>query len=224
VSNYLQLKIDSRARFSFYSVFVPIPTPYGKDSPIIYLTRCGTFEVDDYSFPDVLAVAYINIDILLSTCDNHAIGGQITIVDLKLVDMHVMSQMTPTELHRAIHFNKNVIPIRTKAFHFINVPSFFLKIFNGIKGTLPQKFRDRMMVHATIEDLQKYIPKKALPSDYGGDLPSINQLTSDWEAVVMAHRDRLLAQKKYGVDESKRQSKSKQDNLMSGSFRKLEVD
>jgi hypothetical protein len=81
-----------------------------------------------------------------------------------------------------------------------------------------------MMVHETLEELHKYIPKKALPQEYGGEAGPVSELISSWENQVMKQRDQLLEHKKFGVDETKRQHRSKIFDNLDGSFRKLTVD
>jgi hypothetical protein len=51
---------------------------------------------------------------------------------------------TPSELKRSIHFNKDVIPVRIRAIHFINAPNIFLSLFNMLKSMLPHKFIERV--------------------------------------------------------------------------------
>jgi hypothetical protein len=81
-----------------------------------------------------------------------------------------------------------------------------------------------MMIHDSLEELHKYVPKKALPVEYGGDRGPLSELITSWENQVMAQRDRLLALGNYGVDESKRQQKLSAFDGIDGSFRKLAVD
>jgi hypothetical protein len=79
-----------------------------------------------------------------------------------------------------------------------------------------------MMMHGSLEELHKHIPKSALPQEYGGTRGTVSELIKNWVDQVMQQRDRLVADKKYGVDESQRQQTSKliDDNPL----RKLTVD
>lgn len=77
------------------------------------------------------------------------------------------------------------------------------------------------------ESLYKQIPKKLLPSEYGGDAGPIQNLIDEWEQKVIANRDYLMDEVNYRSDESKRIGRSKHlDSLsgLEGSFRKLNVD
>jgi hypothetical protein len=80
------------------------------------------------------------------------------------------------------------------------------------------------MIHNSLKELHKHIPKEALPQEYGGDNGPLNVLIENWVDQVMQQRDRLLAEKKYGVDESKRKQQSNLLDDMDGSLRKLVVD
>lgn len=41
-----------------------------------------------------------------------------------------------------------------------------------MKQFFSPKIMDRILIHETLEDLHKYVPKKYLPEDYGGEEPS----------------------------------------------------
>jgi hypothetical protein len=66
-----------------------------------------------------------------------------------------------------------------------------------------------------------------LPTEYGGQAGSINDLSNDLNQKLVAMRDYFLEDAKYGVDESKRPGKPKTAATLfgvEGSFRSLNVD
>jgi hypothetical protein len=69
---------------------------------------------------------------------------QIIIHDLQDQTMKHIASSTPFELKRLIDFNRNALPIRQKAIHFINAPSYLTTICNTFKAMMPQKFQDRV--------------------------------------------------------------------------------
>lgn len=76
-------------------------------------------------------------------------------------------------------------------------------------------------------ELFKDIPRQYLPKDYGGDLPTLEDLALDYEKVWDANRDFFLQNAQYGSNESLRPGKPLDiDGLfgVGGSFRKLIVD
>jgi hypothetical protein len=75
--------------------------------------------------------------------------------------------------------------------------------------------------------LYEYVPKAFLPSEYGGDAGSISDLMADTNKRLIAHREYLLEEHKFCVDESKRPGKPKTTETLfglEGTFRSLSVD
>lgn len=60
--------------------------------------------------------------------------------------------------------------------HFINVSSFGQHVVNFLKQFVKPKIMERFVCHENSENLHKYIPKKYLPKDYGGEQPSLNDM------------------------------------------------
>jgi hypothetical protein len=78
-----------------------------------------------------------------------------------------------------------------------------------------------------MEALYKHVPKKLLPSEYGGDAGPIQNIIDDWEKKMIEHREFFNAEDAYGTEERKRPGKPKNSEAlfgMDGSFRKLNVD
>lgn len=78
-----------------------------------------------------------------------------------------------------------------------------------------------------MESLYSVIPKKFLPTEYGGEAGPIQDMVDHWEKKLMSYRDFFLEDGQYRVDESKRPGKPKDSEAIfgtDGSFRKLEVD
>lgn len=86
------------------------------------------------------------------------------------------------------------------------------------------------MILITSDDydkLFKYVPKKILPIEYGGEGQRLDELISYWHRKVEGYKDWLKENEKYGTNEKKRPGKPKTSEDMfglEGSFRKLNVD
>lgn len=78
-----------------------------------------------------------------------------------------------------------------------------------------------------MDDLYKAIPKKLLPTEYGGEAGTIKKISDSWEKKLISHRDYLMDEKNYGTNEKLRPGKARDaENLfgIEGSIRKLNVD
>jgi hypothetical protein len=78
-----------------------------------------------------------------------------------------------------------------------------------------------------LEALYEHIPQALLPTEYGGNAGTITDLMAETSKKLLAHRNYLLDEEKFCVDEFKRPGKPKTaDSLfgLDGSFRSLNVD
>ena len=56
--------------------------------------------------------------------------------------------------------------------------------------------------HESIETLYDFVPKKYLPTEYGGNSGSFKQMSKQLEKKVLENRDWLLEWEYYGVNEN----------------------
>lgn len=79
-----------------------------------------------------------------------------------------------------------------------------------------------------LTELHRDIPLQYLPQDFGGELPSVEELTAEDDSKLWDdNKDFFKANANYGTDESLRPGKPLDiDGLfgVGGSFRKLNVD
>ena len=85
-----------------------------------------------------------------------------------------------------------------------------------------------MYLHGTNwDELYKYVPKKYLPKEYGGENGSIEEISKYWEEKILSYSEFFKENEKYGTNEKLRVGKPIDfDSIfgMDGSFRKLNVD
>lgn len=84
-----------------------------------------------------------------------------------------------------------------------------------------------MYIHESLEDLYKFVPKKILPNEYGGEAGSVKDLAEESKKLVMENLDYLKVAQTMGTDEKKRPGKPKTTESvfgLDGSFRQLEFD
>jgi hypothetical protein len=218
-------------------VGLPLPVLETPDSPRIFLIRTGIFDPNEFTIVDVFKVAEMMRDILLLEDDNCMIAGNITIVDFKGITRTHLLQLNPTLIKKLSMLNQEGSPFRQKGFHFTNVPPSFEMVLNMFKTMLTgmnrNKYEKGLMtvhVHPTTNDtLLDHIPRKCLPTEYGGTAGSLQSIIDYWENKIDSYRDYFLEDEKfgYGVDETRRIDKLPNRDILhgsTGSFRKLEID
>lgn len=78
-----------------------------------------------------------------------------------------------------------------------------------------------------MESLYEHVPRKLLPSEYGGEAGPFQDIIDVWEKKILAYRDYLKEEELYGTDEKKRRGPPKNAEALfgiDGSFRQLNVD
>lgn len=68
--------------------------------------------------------------------------------------------------------------------------------------------------------------KDILPEEYGGNIGTCEDIRKYWYGKLAQHKDYLLDESRWKVDESKRQSSTQAKDFfgMAGSFRTLNID
>ena len=85
----------------------------------------------------------------------------------------------------------------------------------------------QIFVHDSFESLHKHIPKRLLPTEYGGEVESIQEIAQKWSDRLIEKREWFLEEMQFKSDESQRPAKAKNSADLfgnSGSFRKLDID
>ncbi|XP_015588152.1 retinol-binding protein pinta [Cephus cinctus] len=207
--------------------YLPLPLTDKPDSPRIVLIRGAIYDPNKYTFLEIFTVNFMIMDLLLLEDDRLDVAGQDTLLDLTGGRVEHVSQFSPTVIKKVVTCFQDAYPIRTKSLHFINTPTTFDLVFAIFKRFMKDKLRQRIKVHSTVDKVYDYIPKQVLPSDYGGDGPSVAKLTSHWKQKVLDNREFFLEDAKFGVTESKRPGKpiSGADLFgVEGSFKQLSID
>ncbi|XP_075167485.1 alpha-tocopherol transfer protein-like [Haematobia irritans] len=204
-----------------------LPLPLGEDGPRIVLMRPGNFDPDIISIFDIIKLDVLVHDILMLEDDNCVVSGFIHMVDMAGFTTKQMMQLQPTRMKRIIYYMEGALPVRTRSSHMFNTGSTFETIFNMMKPMLPDKVKERMVVHPTMESVYEKIPLKYFPKEYGGENGSIEEIIAAGEEMLMKYREFITEEKHYGTDEKLRPGKPIDFESMfglDGSFRKLEVD
>lgn len=146
-----------------------------------------------------------------------------------------MSQFTPKIIEKLIFVTQDALPVRQRAFHFLNLPPGLGTMLNMFKNLMNARNKKRfnesslqIEVHgSSLEKLYKFIPRAILPKEYGGDAASIDALMLGWEVKFKEYEQYFGEDEKFGIDERKRPTGAKHkltDDLMIGTFRQLSVD
>ncbi|XP_075216088.1 alpha-tocopherol transfer protein-like isoform X1 [Lycorma delicatula] len=155
-------------------------------------------------------------------------NGTYIIIDGKNITFKLLKQFPTSQFLKASSYVTEVLPLRLKGIFFINTPSVFDYITAIFFPFLSQKIRERIHQFTDHTELYKFIDKKILPQEFGGEEASIEELNDVWQKNIESFKEWLMNEGSLQPDESKRpeKSKSKYSDLfgVEGSFRKIQID
>lgn len=203
-------------------IILPNLTPEG--NKVLYY-RLIDFDPDKYHFNDVIRVFFMFADVRFNTPDPAGMSeGEIPIFDMKGFTLKHLTKVVLSTLRIYMKFTQEAHPIRLKAIHVVNCPSYLDKVITVIKPFLRSEVFKMINFHLSgAETLYKYVPKEMLPNDLGGQCGQIADIKSEWVKVLKEKRDYLTNEKYWKVDEKKR-TKSKGHKVPNESFQSLSID
>ncbi|KAG5880892.1 hypothetical protein JTB14_001468 [Gonioctena quinquepunctata] len=135
----------------------------------------------------IMKVSYMLMDI---TQEKNPPPGLIVVIDMKGFGLMHMTKLKLGAFKKYVTFLQEGFPMRMKEIHILNSVYFIDKVMALIKVFMRNELIGLIHFHTPAiqeEELFKIIPKKCLPKDYGGDLPSEKELH---EITMQQFRDR----------------------------------
>ncbi|XP_045770138.1 retinaldehyde-binding protein 1-like [Maniola jurtina] len=156
-------------------------------------------------------------------------NGIVGVFDYTETNIYEMIKgMNVVDMQQALTIIMEGYGMRVKGIHFITTSKAidtFIKLF---KTALSKKVAERIHVHNKLDTLYKYLPEEILPSDYGGQEKSLDELSGDLKAALDSeHFMKYLKEMQNAcTNENYRRDDKFNDQYMGmpGSFRKLTVD
>ncbi|XP_046386047.1 clavesin-1-like [Ischnura elegans] len=167
--------------------------------------------------------------------EEEPIIGDVFLFDMNNISLSYVSKLGFPMIKKVLTCAQEAYPQRLKQLHFINAPTYIDKFLNLFKALMKEKMRQRFHVHSGgMETLHKWIHPSVLPSEYGGQLDSIDKLHGQWMKKLESYRDWFLTHESIKADSSKRISpiksfgnaynKNECEFGWEGSFRRLNID
>jgi hypothetical protein len=182
-----------------YCVQLPKET---KDQQLIFLMRVGHFDTTKYSLDDVTKYAFAVTDIL-NTQSAAQLYGFIIILDFSNIKLQHLRQFTPDHTRRYVDCWEKMYPVHLRQIHFYNYPSLFDPVLHLFRMFFAKDLKDKIHLHSrpANESLHQYIDPALLPSEYGGQLGSIEgEMNKTFLQWTREHNDYMIQMDQYGVD------------------------
>ncbi|XP_046417876.1 alpha-tocopherol transfer protein-like [Neodiprion fabricii] len=154
-------------------------------------------------------------------------SGHIIVIDMEGAVFGHVARLSPMTMKKYFYYLQEALPVRLKAFHFVNTVPFMDLILNMIKPFMKKELLDMLFLHTNVESLSKKIPIDLLTNDLGGKIGSEKDLWAAELQKLEEHRAWFQEDETRRVNESLRPGKAKNVTDIfgvEGSFKKLDID
>lgn len=178
-------------------IYVSLPTT---NNCYVLLHKLISYDPKDYTF-DAGVKTFIMKTEAVAFHDGPLPGSGIMFVDdLEGATIWHLFRPCLNSIRKGLKFLQEGSPFEVKAVHVINTPSFLDKILAIVKPLLRSELFNKIYFHSSSKNLESFyeehIPKSNLPSDYGGDLESIEELHNKQREEFMEMRKYFLMEEK----------------------------
>ncbi|GAB0093017.1 alpha-tocopherol transfer protein-like [Sergentomyia squamirostris] len=184
--------------------------------------RLSDYKISSYYFENAIKTHFMSIDACLSKQGPRS--GLIFLFDMKGVSLGHLTRVRIGTIRKFFHYLQEGLPAKLSAIHIINVVSFFDKVLALIKPFMKAEILKMLHLHPSDlnmeEFYEKYIPKSCLPSDFGGDCPSVADMHASFKKELEEMRDFLMDDEKKTFGDLKIEKSEEIQN----SFKKLDID
>ncbi|RVE47935.1 hypothetical protein evm_007449 [Chilo suppressalis] len=203
----------------------PLPglTPEGRR---VIVMRGLDKDIQTPNVADAFKLALMLGDVRLVE-EKEGVAGDVYILDASVATPTHFAKFTPTLVKKFLVCVQEAYPVKLKEVHVINVSPLVDKIVNFVKPFIKDKIKERIFLHTDTNDLYKYVPKEMLPTEYGGNAGSMNDLHNAWVKKLEEYKDWFAEQENIKANEALRPGKpTNYDELfgIDGSFRQLVID
>ncbi|CAG9861501.1 unnamed protein product [Phyllotreta striolata] len=130
----------------------------------------------NFDLVPIMKISYMLMDV---SQEKNPPNGIIVVIDFKGFGLMHMSKIKMQAIKKYLTFLQEGFPMKLKTIHIINSVYFIDKILALVKVFIKNELMSMLHFHTpdlSQEKLFEIIPKKYLPSEYGGDLPSESEL------------------------------------------------
>ncbi|XP_054282835.1 alpha-tocopherol transfer protein-like isoform X2 [Macrosteles quadrilineatus] len=182
----------------------PVKDPHGYQ---IIFHRLKVFEPKHYVFNDGVKLLSMAIDACLQV--EGTVPGYVFLFDMSGVKFGHITRLSISSLRKFFLYIQEGMPVRLKAIHILNTQPVIDKILLLVKPFMKKELYQLIHFHREghMEEVYKSLPKSCLPSDFGGDLPSISNLHESYCEWMEKLQSSFKVEEEYRVDEKKRLSR-----------------
>ncbi|XP_066251991.1 alpha-tocopherol transfer protein-like [Euwallacea similis] len=203
--------------------FMPKLTSKGNRVIVSSLNQYDPSEFNTYNCAKLF---FMTIDLCFS-CD-YICAGDILIFDTTNFSVNHITRFFGPVFKIISALPKQAYAVRVKQMHFVNAPSAFVKMIGLIKKLSHPKVREAIYVHESPEQLLEAVGAQYLPSNYGGELRSLREITLNGYNFLIENANWFEEQENVQISCIPKNVQSiftlGNEFGVEGSFRKLNID
>ncbi|XP_070491802.1 alpha-tocopherol transfer protein-like [Chironomus tepperi] len=161
-----------------FKVYQMASLPLAPNNCFVFITRSIDSNSKNFYFDDVFKTFMMIAENELMTHGPRY--GSILISDWKGVSFGHLFRPSISSIMKSLDYVQNASPLKTKAVHVLNSSRLFQTLFSMLKPFINKEVYDVIHIHTPDMDynefFEKHVPRHCMPSDYGGDLPSLDEL------------------------------------------------
>lgn len=157
---------------------------------------------NEFDYVQMVKMALMLFDARFTTydADGKIADGESSICDMTGMSLRHMFHMVRNMGTAALYsrFTQEAEPFVIKKIHFVNVPSFFDKLFALMRALLSKEVIESMHLHTQgYESLYEFVSKDCLPEEYGGHLGSLDDLHRSFMEFAESKRLEVMLHSKF---------------------------
>ncbi|VEN62116.1 unnamed protein product [Callosobruchus maculatus] len=146
------------------------------DNCAIHFFKLNDTNYHNYDVSVIMKLSFMLVDVTLK---NNPPDGLMVFLDMKGTGLMHLTKFKIGAIKKYFQFLQEGFPMKLKIIHIINGAYIMEKLMSIIKVFIKSELIDMIKIHPSDmpnERLYELVPKKCLPKEYGGDLPSEKEL------------------------------------------------
>ncbi|KAJ9574890.1 hypothetical protein L9F63_007953, partial [Diploptera punctata] len=165
-SNLLPSRLKNGITQNILTV-LPVRTQHGRR--ILYI-EAGKWDTKKISLVELMRSVLLLVEVAVTEYRTQICGVEV-IFNLQGLCLQHVCQFGPSIASMILEWIQDCMPLRMKGVHIVNQPYLFNMLFAIFKPFFNEKIRKRIYFHGKdYESIYKYIDKKYLPLEIGGEL------------------------------------------------------
>ncbi|XP_037935155.1 alpha-tocopherol transfer protein-like [Teleopsis dalmanni] len=133
--------------------------------------------------------------------DNMA-DGDIQIVDISGYTMRHIYKVSISTMRMHMKFLQEAYPVRLRAMHIINCPSYLNKLIAVLKPFIREDVYKLIHFHTTgLDTLYEHVPRDMLPEEFGGSAGKLADIKAKWTERVQEKKGYLMDERQWKVEQ-----------------------